>query len=72
MEQTFRIMVTLPKPEAEALARIARREVRGLRDQAFYLVRESLVAKGELPAPVAPQPTPEGARRVETGAGRQA
>lgn len=56
MEQNFRIMVVLPKPEAEALARIAQREVRNLREQAFYLVREALVAKGELPAPAAAQP----------------
>jgi hypothetical protein len=54
MEQTFRIMVVLPKPEAEALARVARREIRNLRDQASYMVREALVAKGELPAPADP------------------
>jgi hypothetical protein len=48
VEQTFRITVILPKTEAEALARIARREVRNLRDQAYVLVRTGLVANGEL------------------------
>lgn len=61
-EQTFRIVVVLPKSEAEALARVARREVRNLRDQAYYLVRAGLIANGELEPAPHPKPTTEAER----------
>ena len=55
-EQTFKLVLTIAKPEAEALARVAQLEIRDMRQQAAYLLREALMARGELkpPAPADP------------------
>jgi hypothetical protein len=58
-EQTFRVVLIMPRPEAEALARIAQREIRNLREQASYLVREALVAHGELRQETPAEPNAE-------------
>jgi hypothetical protein len=57
--QVFRLVLVLPMPEAEALARLAKDQLRPMREQAHYLLRASLIAERVLPEPT-PKPSTEG------------
>lgn len=54
--RTFRLVLVLPMHEATALARLAEKELRPMREQAHYLLRASLITEGALPDPA---PTPQ-------------
>ncbi len=55
-----RITLTLNDSEAVALIKLARRELRYPRDQAVYLLRQSLIAQGALRDDLADSARPVG------------